>query len=342
MHRSFFICSMLQAVFYTHQNFPIPSKLVFEKLLKLEEKLDGQSVKIKSIFNDKDNDPSMVIFLADDGMYRFKDFSTGKYGDYVDVAEHLFNLSRQDAFYKILEIFKDDTDIDYVVEGIVSKVTKEVTNYKTRRWNKLDEEYWKDYHIGGSFLHKYNVKPISEYTMTITKNGEAQHMVFPTPISYGYFNKYGELCKIYNPRNKKAKFLKVKEFIQGEEQLTYNRQCLIIAASLKDIGAFQSMKLKDFELIAPDSENVHIPVERIEYYRSQYKYIFTMFDNDIAGMKAMKEYKELYDIPYIYFTVENDMADCIKAHGPESTKLFFKPAFKNAIQKENKRINNKQ
>jgi hypothetical protein len=57
-----------------------------------------------------------------------------------------------------------------------------------------------------------------------------------------------------------------------------------------------------------------------------------MFDNDVAGMKAMKKYKDLYGIPYIYFTVEKDMADCVKEHGPVSTKVLFTPVLQDAIK----------
>jgi hypothetical protein len=314
--------------------------LVFEKLLNLPEKLEGQSVKIKSIFNPNDEDPSMVIFLDDNNMYRFKDFSTGLYGDYVDVAEHLFGLTRQDAFYKILEIFENDTDISSITSNTpLSRTIKEVTAHTVRKWIKADELYWKEFHIGGKFLKEYNIKPLSDYTLTMTRDGQSQDMSFPTGLSYGYFNKEGVLCKIYNPKNKKAKFIKVNEFIQGEDQLTYNAKCLIIAASMKDIGAFKSMKLKDFELIAPDSENVKLSVEKLNYYKSKYPYVFTMFDNDVAGMKSMKEYEEEFDIPYIYFNIENDMADCIKEHGPENTRMFFKKAFKDALQRKNKRTN---
>lgn len=334
---------MINTITYTNKNFPIASERIFERLFNLEEVLDGQSVKIKSIFNPADNDPSMILFYSEENIYRFKDFSTGKYGDAADVVGFMFNIpDRQQAFRKILELFKDASGIITTTQSTFTRITKEVTAYKIRTWNKMDEEYWKQYYIGGFFLKTYIIKPLSEYTMTITKGSVSDSLTFNGACCYGFFNKYGELCKIYNPKNAKAKYLKVKEFIQGEDQLTYTSKCLIIASGLKDIGSFKAMKFPDIELVAPDSENVKIPLERINYYKSKYQYIFTMFDNDMAGMKAMKEYKDLYDIPFLYFTVENDIADCLKEHGPANSKLFFKPVLKNAIQKENKRINNQQ
>jgi hypothetical protein len=159
-------------------------------------------------------------------------------------------------------------------------------------------------------------------------------MDFAQNMCYGYFNKAGELYKIYQPTRKIAKFLKLKEYTQGEEQLTYKARCLIIASSLKDIGAFKALKFNQIELVAPDSENVTITQAQIDKYRQEYEYVFTMFDNDVAGMKAMKHYKDLYNISYIYFNVEKDVAECVKQHGVASTKVFLIPILKNAIAGE--------
>lgn len=324
---------MIQTIVYTNKNFPIASNVIFEKILSLEETLDGQSIKIKSAFNAKDKDPSMVLFFDDkDEIYRFKDFSSGLYGDAAELVQHLYNIgSRQDAFRKILDMFKNET-YEHVTPRF-QKELKEVTSYTVRKWLTLDANYWKDYRISGSFLKKYNIKPLSNYTLTITKGEVVSDMTFSNPMTYGYFNEQGELCKIYNPLRKTAKFLKVKEFTQGEDQLTYNKRCLIIASSMKDIGAFLSMKFVEIDLVAPDSENVTITANQINKWKQSYQYVFTMFDNDIAGMKAMKLYKELYNIPYIYFTVEKDMAECIKQHGPVSTKKLFIPVFKDAFKR---------
>jgi hypothetical protein len=58
-----------------------------------------------------------------------------------------------------------------------------------------------------------------------------------------------------------------------------------------------------------------------------------MFDNDIAGMQAMKKYEQLYNLPFIYFNVEKDVAECVKQHGIANTKLLFTPIFKNALKR---------
>lgn len=306
-----------------------------ERILNLEETLEGQSIKIKSIFNKDDNDPSMILFFSDEEqIYRFKDFSSGNYGDAVDIVLKLYNLSdRQNGYRKILELFKNDTEIPNYI-NTAAKEVREVNKFTIRKWTNADAEFWKQFGIGGSFLKNYNIKPLGEYTITITKEDAVEEMNFAQNMCYGYFNNAGELYKIYQPTRKVAKFLKLKECTQGEEQLTYKTRCLIIASSLKDIGAFQALKFKQIELVAPDSENVTITQAQIDKYRTEYEFIFTLFDNDLAGMKAMKHYKDLYDIPYIYFNVEKDIAECVKQHGVASTKVFLIPILKNAIARE--------
>ena len=301
---------MIHTVYYTNKNFPIPSNRIMERILNLEEALEGQSVKIKSIFNKADNDPSMILFFSDDEqIYRFKDFSSGNYGDAVDIVLELYNLSdRQNGYRQILDLFKNDTEIPKYI-NTASKEIREVNKYTIRKWTNADAAFWKQFGIGGSFLKNYNIKPLGEYTITITKEDGVEEMNFAQNMCYGYFNNAGELCKIYQPTRKVAKFLKLKEYTQGEEQLTYKARCLIIASSLKDIGAFKALKFNQIEMVAPDSENVTITPAQIDKYRQEYEFVFTLFDNDIAGMKAMKHYKDLYDISYIYFNVENDIAE---------------------------------
>lgn len=328
---------MIQTISYNHSNFPIPSNKIFEKILNLSECLTGQSIKIKSIFNPADKDPSMVIFYAEqDGIYRFKDFSSGQYGDAIDIVQHMYTLdNRQDAFRKVLELFKNNIDVES--KTVFIKETKEVTSYVVRKWINSDADYWKQFGITGRFLKKYNIKPLQQYTIEVTTGNNKSSMEFKNPMMYGFFSKDNTLYKIYQPNRKTAKFLKVKEYTQGEEQLSMNNKCLIIASSLKDIGAFLSMNLPNIELVAPDSENVTITAEQINKYKNNYQYVFTMFDNDAAGIKAMNEYYQKYDLPYIHYDYEKDFAESVKQHGIANTKIFFKLTFKDALKKISKK-----
>lgn len=71
----------------------VPSSWVFETYCNLSEKLIGQDVKIRSLFNSRDTVPSMVIFCRED-RYFFKDFSTDKGGDSTTFVSFSLTLPR--------------------------------------------------------------------------------------------------------------------------------------------------------------------------------------------------------------------------------------------------------
>jgi hypothetical protein len=333
----------IRTVVYSNYNFPIPSGLIFQKLLNIDEELTGQSVTVHSVFNPDDKTPSMIIYYSEnnkDNYYRFKDFSSGEFGDAIDLFMHMnqnkYELrDRQDAYRKILELFKNDESFDpssYSNKTII-KQESEISNYVTRQWKKHDEKYWKDHGVTGKFAKEYLIKPLQSYTMKVAKLGEIKEFLFERPYCYGYFNKAGELCKIYNPGQKKGKFIRVKSLIQGYEQLKPNKRCALIMASMKDMGAFAGLNYNSFNIISPESENVELPAEIIEELKRDHEFVFTLLDNDIEGMKRMLYYKQHYGIPYIPFPHEKDFAQTRFDHGPESTKEFFTIAFNKALKK---------
>ena len=253
------------------------------------------------------------------------------------MISELYGLERKKAYYKLLEICesKDFEGCERSVATEVIKIETKITRYKLAQWKIRDEEYWSDYKISPFFLQRYNIRPIEKYEMTKIQGDKKWSYVFEQAYVYGYFTQDNKLYKIYSPKVKDNKFIKIKNnVLQGEEQLKFEQPYLIMLASMKDMGAFYSLKFKGFEFVAPDSENTYIDKNKIDFFKSKYKKIFTMFDNDIAGMKAMKKYEELYQIPYIHFNIEKDIAECVKQHGVESTRVFMKSKLQYAIKKE--------
>ena len=80
----------------------VPSTWVFEFYLDLPERLNGQNVKLKSIFHPTERTPSMWVFV-DKGQYKFKDFSTGKGGNKIDLVKEIFNFDYSKAVFKITQ-----------------------------------------------------------------------------------------------------------------------------------------------------------------------------------------------------------------------------------------------
>jgi hypothetical protein len=329
---------------YTSLNFPIPSGMIFEKLLKLDEKLTGQSVTILSIFTEEKT-PSMIIYYCDKGIsdyYKFKDYSSGKSGDACDLFLMMYGekykiTTREESFKKILELFQNNTSLEEIRKNISKEKTipevKEVTNYTIIKWTKRHADYFREHNINLNFIKTYFIKPLSDYEITVTKGDSKTKLTFSPTLCFGYFNSANELCKIYNPGQKKAKFVKVKTLIQGWEQLKKNKKYCLIMASMKDMGSFDSLNLKNFNFVAPESENVEIPKDKIEYLKSTHKHVFTLFDNDKSGRERMLQYKKNFDIDFIAFEIEKDLAQCMFDHGPKNTLLFFKEAFMKTLKK---------
>ena len=78
----------------------VPSTWVFEFYLDLPERLNGQNVQIKSVFHPSERTPSMWVFV-DKGQYKFKDFSTGKGGNKIDLVKELFKIDYSITLDKI-------------------------------------------------------------------------------------------------------------------------------------------------------------------------------------------------------------------------------------------------
>jgi len=312
----------------------VPVIWIFEHYLNLTEKLDGQQVKIKSIFK-TEKTPSMCIYVDPNSMkYKYKDFSSGLQGDPISLIERMFNISRGEAVSKLISEYKlfMEGNRAYKAPEIKSYDNYKVTDYTIRHWSNFDQKYWGDYHIGSKMLEVYNVSPLEYYKMTRNEpDGSISEITITGLNLYGYFKNDGTLYKIYQPKNMNKKFLKLANYIQGSEQLTLTKDYLVITSSLKDVMAFNKLGFKNIECIAPDSENTIMKETTIDKLKSKYKSICVMFDNDDAGKIAMEKYKERYGLSYIVLNMEKDVSDSIKLHGLQKVKEELFPLLKKAI-----------
>ena len=313
----------------------VPREWVFEHYLNLTEKLTGQDIKMKSIFNTREKTPSMCIYLDRNGIYKYKDFSSGNGGDAISLVQTLFNLpSRGSASYKIVEDYNQ-----YVLNNGYNPIKSykqhskfKVTDYEMRHWNTLDQKYWMGFHIGSRLLSRYNVVPLEYYIMQKTdENDSVSSMTIRGNYIYGYFREDGTLYKIYQPKVKESKFIKVRDYIQGTEQLVFDKPYLIITSSLKDLMAYQKLKISNSEAIAPDSENTMIPENIMSSISSKYQGVCVLFDNDEAGIRAAEKYKLRYGFDYVVLELEKDLSDAIKVHGIDKVRENLLPLLKNSL-----------
>ena len=313
----------------------IPREWVFEYYLNLKEKLSGQDVKILSIFNARDKVPSMFIYYdVVSRSYKFKDFSSGNQGDSIELVKALFNMpTRGHATYKILEDYqiyiKNNT---IAVVDIFYHDKYKVVDYEMRHWTNFDQTYWMGYKIGSKMLDRYNVIPLSFFTMSkLDLDGAEISYTFRKNYVYGYFRNDGSLYKIYMPKNTDKKFIKVENYIQGTDQLRHDCKYLLITSSLKDLMAFNKLGISNIEAIAPDSENTMIGEKAIGELKPHYEKIIVLFDNDEPGIKAAQRYKDKYGFNTILLPMEKDLSDSVKEHGVDKVREILFPLLKQAL-----------
>lgn len=310
----------------------VPIVWIFEHYAKLSEKLIGQDVKILSLFNPKDKVPSLVIYYKD-GRYKFKDFSTGMGGSGIDLVMQIYKLTYAQAVNKITEDYNEFVmnNGDYSLGKFKIHSRYKITEFCKRHWNTQDREYWLSYGIGSAQLEKYWVYPLSFYKMEKPDEKEVKELNISGPYIYGFFRSDGELYKVYQPMIREKKFLNVKDYIQGTDQLAYSKPNLLIGSSMKDILAFNQFNWP-FEVVAPGSENTMIKKEIIETWRHKYNLIVVLFDNDDPGVKAAKKYKLEYGIPDIFLPMAKDLSDSVQQYGAEAVMKELHPQLKDLIK----------
>ena len=340
---------------YNYKN--IPTEWMLETYLDLPYKLVGQSIKIRSVFNHKDNDPSLIIYYNSAyKCYRFNDFSAGKKGSIIDLLMGIWNVSFPEASKKLINDYYFDNKNDsfkldknketYIV--VPNKTQWKIENVTIRNWTTKDAKYWSSYNINSILLNKYNIKPIKN--ISIGKiDTELNVFLEGFEISnqnyiYGFFKNDGTLYKLYRPFSKKNKFFIFNpSYTQGIEQLE-GHDSLIITASLKDGLALKSLNL-NVDIIAPNSEtsmlSADFELDILEETGYEYEYIITIFDDDGAGKMAMQKYLEKRKIPFAYLPYGKDIAVIVKSRGYKEAVNLIVPLMDNAFIKY-KSINKKQ
>lgn len=311
----------------------VPSAWGFQYYLKLGEALGSSSVKMHSIFR-REKTPSMHVYYNDSkNEWYYKDFSSGNGGNLIQLIQDMYQLNPSAAMSKLITDYNDYiiSNGEFKIQNFKSGSRYKVTDYVRRQWFTQDQEYWVPFGIGSDLLEKYNIKPLKEYTMT----KDDEQLTIRNSNIYGFFRSDGTLYKIYQPKLKKKKFIKVTDYTQGLDQLKYDRPYLVICSSLKDAMCLTLFGF-NIEVIAPDSENSIIKPSVINLMKDKYEKIITIFDNDDAGKAAILKYQTLYNIPGAVLEMEKDIADSVYVHKLKEVKKHLVPLLENTLIKYKK------
>lgn len=301
----------------------IPTSWAFQYYAGLNEQLHGQKVTTYSAFNEE-RTPSMKIYPGNNGNYYFHDYSSGKNGNIVTFLVEKEGITETQAINKIREDYEKylKNGGTIIKDNIAPQPGWEVTDCKTRKWNQDDAKFWLQFGISSYILDYFGVKPLAEYTMSKGENSFSRSHA----RIYGYFDKKDILYKVYQPGND-LKCISVRRVVQGLDRLV-GHNYLVIGSSLKDIMTVVGLNL-NVDVIAPESENVWLARELIERFKKKYQRIAVLFDNDEAGIKAMKKYKEDFNLYPAWLRMSKDVSDSVRDSGKNKVLERIVPLLNN-------------
>lgn len=237
----------------------------------------------------------------------FKDFGINKSGDCVEMIREMYNLNYYEALSKIaldLGIVQNvnSTSIKYIP---VKKKEAVVLGIKKRFWLLKDKIYWTSFGISKKTLEKYNVVPI-EYVFFNGNPFKIKELAY----CYQEFKDNCVTFKIYKPfASKTQKWLTNanRSVHQGYSQLPEKGDLLIITKSLKDV-----MSLYDcvnIPAVGLQSESITMKNSVMEEYKTRFKRVVCLFDNDEAGKRLALQFSDLYNIESIEIPVFKNVTD---------------------------------
>lgn len=258
----------------------------------------GNKYKILCPFH-KDTRPSLHINLFKGS---FQCYACNKGGDGIQYIIEKYGVNFVEALKIIANDFnlldlKNDRKPSLEFLG-VSKASKSCEiRIKTRTWSKRDVEYWKQFNISLELCKKYKIYPISHYWMI----WENRTYLYEAKNELIYAYNIEDRFKIYRPfankDNKWRSSLKRTD-IFGLEQLDYSRDFLIITKSLKDVACLESIGISS---IAPQGESILLPEDLMNFLKSKFKKIYTLFDYDNSGIHLSWQMRKLYNTTPLFF-----------------------------------------
>ena len=275
----------------------------------------------------KDTNPTLSFKKLSNRIW-IKDWSGWFEGDCFNLVEKLYHVK----FYKACEIIaqdfnlikKDKTYSPVKIDWIEYKEEERVKTkieIKRRQYEDYDLKYWNDYGISLKTLTFFKVYALK----VLWVNGLVQYYFkHKKDLCYCYYF-YNEEFKAYFPNRTSYRFRTNTNCLQGELQLPYEGELLVITKSYKEVMLFHEYGIY---AIAPQSESVIITQEKYNELEKRFTYIVSNYDFDLAGIRSSNKMKRLYSIEPFFLTTgkfntinygAKDISDYRKLKGKEKT-----------------------
>lgn len=243
--------------------------------------------------------------------------------DILSAISYQRHCTKKQALYYIIQNFKP-------THLTKQQIIKQKNNFvfrlhsSRRKWEQKDADYWVPYDIHRNQLESDLTFPVKEYIMNSKKNPNFYHKIIPD-LAFCYpFNNHQ---KIYMPYEKHRFITSCDEDDIGGIDKLVGKKILIITKSYKD---YRVLKNIAYDVIWFQNEGCLPNPFLLSKIIKEYDYIFVLYDNDKAGIKASRKvcnyYNEIFNTDkFIPTALERELnkvgitdpADFIKEYGKQ-------------------------
>jgi len=292
-------------------NYPVTKEFILKRLTQEQifEKYLGVEAQTHRQFCNplrKDRNPT-CNFSYHNGKLRFKDWAwPGKPLDCFDIVMKIYNLSFDQAMKRIASDFglTNTTENSDAIERFkklkagTGKSTRTQIRVRISEFTEQDKQYLRMHGVTGKQCSKFDVRPIDR----VWVRGNLVWGYHPEDPAIGYYfgtdDEDIQLWKIYYyKRPNSPRFICNTSRLQGYDQLPESAAGLVITKSLKDVMALDRFGIP---AIAPQGEAHLMKKETINELKDRFDIIRTLFDFDLAGVKAAKYIRNRYSIQPLF------------------------------------------
>lgn len=269
-----------------------------------EELQVGGSKLIKSPLRG-DSLPTFGLFIHHtDDVIMFKDFAyeTGDVFKFVKLFARYHDRMMITSLPGIVNYLNMKLGMDILGKNnkkSKSQIKRRVFNIQTARdikfssrpFTAMDRQYWDQYCIPTKVLKLYDVRSVEKL---LDDDKRIMRQFKPNELCFAYviYNK----IKLYQPLESngfKWRNTCPAWYLQGWKQRRGKKK-LIITKSLKDIMVFFVILGKDYDIIAPHSENYIFPDKVVDKIKGMYDEVYVIYDFDRAGVNGANKLKREY------------------------------------------------
>ena len=302
-------------------------EIIMSKLLGVSEEevahcLKHTSNKIKNPLRD-DKDASLGMMYDRDNQTRLPklriyDFADSFYrGDLFHVASIVFGLNSNNkhdfiSICNLLLTIDTQTFSRAKQEHIFKERGMSTIQVSVRQWFTTDQHFW---NAGGLPLHYIEDNRVSPvYTAYLNDRLIYTHKVTDPCYAYYYgvcpiHNKH--IYKLYFPLRPKGvtRFITNNTYVFEDPLVHISNDILLLTKSYKDELSIKYQLLNNpvlrnepITIKSVSSENANFKPVDADFLASRYKYIFTNFDFDRAGIRLAYKLKREYGYLPLFFT----------------------------------------